>query len=608
MKLTIGMATYDDFDGVYLTIDSILMYHPEILDQIEIIVVDTNSKSEHGEKVRDYLGGVQQLIRHVRYIEADQAVGTAAPRELVFRLAQAPAVLCVDCHVTFPAGTIQRLIEVFDRNPDSKDLYSGPTLTNSQSLMATHFSRVWREGMLGIWAKAWQSPDGQLVTFSPLQQGIVAMNLAQTKSIEVFPEIPWEGHELPIWNLGYRFPEEPIEIPAMGLGAFACRKEAFPGFNLEFKGFGGEEWYLHEKVRRAGGKCIYLPWLLWKHRFGRVGGTKYRNLTWDRVRNYVIGHKELGWPLQSIYNHFVRGIGIKLPVHRLQESDWEKILAGQVDPDPVKKSTCGACQGKEFASIEDWFTHARDTKSDINQHVETLRRYASEAEHVTEFGVRAGVSTVALLAGQPKRLVSYDVNGTAEIEHLQRLKGTCDFEFRIGDSRTVDLEPTDLLFIDTKHTAEHLWAELQNAKGKVRRWIILHDTEIFGSKGEDGSPGLMPAVQRWTRENREWTVIRHETHNNGLTVLSCDSRDKQPLPNLMKAGINFTKAMARHVVDGRVKVTEEQYRIRLETCDLCPIRNGEKCGLCGCPVEAKALLRSEDCPSSKWPEIPREGA
>ena len=41
-KLTIGMATYDDYDGVYFSVQALRMYHPEILDQVEILVVDNH--------------------------------------------------------------------------------------------------------------------------------------------------------------------------------------------------------------------------------------------------------------------------------------------------------------------------------------------------------------------------------------------------------------------------------------------------------------------------------------------------------------------------------------------------------------------------------------
>ena len=33
-KLCIGMATYDDFDGVYFSVQAIQLYHPEVADEI----------------------------------------------------------------------------------------------------------------------------------------------------------------------------------------------------------------------------------------------------------------------------------------------------------------------------------------------------------------------------------------------------------------------------------------------------------------------------------------------------------------------------------------------------------------------------------------------
>ncbi len=36
------MATYDDFDGVYFSVQAIRMYHPEVTEETEIIVVDNH--------------------------------------------------------------------------------------------------------------------------------------------------------------------------------------------------------------------------------------------------------------------------------------------------------------------------------------------------------------------------------------------------------------------------------------------------------------------------------------------------------------------------------------------------------------------------------------
>src|SRR4029077_7635857 len=65
---------------------------------------------------------------------------------------------------------------------------------------------------------------------------------------------------------------DPFEIPMQGGGLIVMRRAAWPGFNPLFHGFGGEEGYIHEKVRQRGGKCVCVPQLKWEHRFAKPGG------------------------------------------------------------------------------------------------------------------------------------------------------------------------------------------------------------------------------------------------------------------------------------------------------------------------------------------------
>jgi hypothetical protein len=97
---------------------------------------------------------------------------------------------------------------------------------------------------------------------------------------------------------------EPFEIPMQGLGVFSCNREAWLGFNPQFRGFGCEEGYIHEKFRRAGARCLCLPWFRWSHRFGRPSGVSYPLNVEDRLRNYAIGHAELGLDLRPLAEHF----------------------------------------------------------------------------------------------------------------------------------------------------------------------------------------------------------------------------------------------------------------------------------------------------------------
>jgi hypothetical protein len=94
-----------------------------------------------------------------------------------------------------------------------------------------------------------------------------------------------------------------------GLGVFSCETKYWPGFNILFKGFGGEEGYIHEKFRKCGGKAICLPEFKWIHRFGRPTGVKYPLILEDRIWNYFVGWLEITQDpnhemIHQIYEHF----------------------------------------------------------------------------------------------------------------------------------------------------------------------------------------------------------------------------------------------------------------------------------------------------------------
>jgi hypothetical protein len=92
--------------------------------------------------------------------------------------------------------------------------------------------------------------------------------------------------------------------------------------------------------------------------------------------------------------------------------------------------------------------------SDINGHMMALKNYASECQHITEMGVRNVVSTWAFLAAKPKKLVSIDIVQCPIQEAADAAsEAEIDFEFIVADTSEskLDIEKTDLLFIDTLH-------------------------------------------------------------------------------------------------------------------------------------------------------------
>lgn len=175
------------------------------------------------------------------------------------------------------------------------------------------------------------------------------------------------------------------------------------------------------------------------------------------------------------------------------------------------------------AAIDRLYLAAKQTPSDINEHVPRMREIGASCDHITEFGVRTGVSTAAWAAARPKKLLCYDLARLAEIDRIEEAAKDVgiEFVFHQGDVLTATIEPTDLLFIDTLHVYDQLRAELARHAAQVRSWIVLHDTETFGHSGEvPGSRGLWPAVEEFLQEHPEWVVHQRYRHNNGLTVLT----------------------------------------------------------------------------------------
>ena len=183
--------------------------------------------------------------------------------------------------------------------------------------------------------------------------------------------------------------------------------------------------------------------------------------------------------------------------------------------------------------------------SDINEHLPTLRHYASDCTHVTECGVRGAVSCYALADGirgkEGARLVLVDI---VECQSIEVFVDSCENEniratFHKESDLTCPIEDTELLFIDTWHIYGHLKRELARWHPHVKKYILLHDTTVDGEHGESlrlgwnileqskesGIPveeitkGLWPAVEEFLLEHPEWKLKDRFTNNNGLTVL-----------------------------------------------------------------------------------------
>jgi len=262
-KLTIGMAAYDDFDGVYFSIQSIRMFHQEVMDDLEFIIIDNNPHSQHGKECKNFAQSVKtrdQRESLCQYIPVTDRTSTAV-RDETFKNSNTPYTLNMDCHVLIEQGGLKKLIDYYDQNSSTTNLYHGPMYYDAldSNTVVTHMKPEWRAQMFGTWA-----------------------------------------HD----DRGTDIDNDPFEIPMHGMGLFTCRTEAWAGFNPKFKGFGGEEGYIHKKFKLRGDQTICLPFLRWLHRFQRPNGVRYVLTMENKVRNYILGAIENNEPFEPIIDHF----------------------------------------------------------------------------------------------------------------------------------------------------------------------------------------------------------------------------------------------------------------------------------------------------------------
>jgi hypothetical protein len=163
------------------------------------------------------------------------------------------------------------------------------------------------------------------------------------------------------------------------------------------------------------------------------------------------------------------------------------------------------------------YNFACTNRSDINEHIPVLTEYANECNHITEFGTRTGVSTWAWIASSAKTIRCFDIDEVVDKNlevHKEALK-KLDKDFTFNCVSTIadklDIEPTDLLFIDTNHTYEQCSKELKLHAHKVKKYLIFHDTATCSE--------VVKAINEFIEANKEWKIKEILTNNNGLTVL-----------------------------------------------------------------------------------------
>ncbi|WP_157062788.1 hypothetical protein [Actinopolyspora mortivallis] len=277
----------DDFDGAWFTIASLRVHHAHLMPATQILVLDNHPAREGAVSLRELASSVP----NVYYVPVG-AFRSTTVCGMAFRLAAAETVIVLDSHVLLPPGSPDAVLHYFRAHPESRDLVQGPVLgPGGDEVAATHCAEVWTGG-----AYSWWELDGRGV----------------------------DPHG------------DPFPVPMQGLGAFACRRVAWPGLHPRLRGYSCNEWYVHEKFRRRGGHTLCLPGFRWHHRFPRPSGIPY-SITWDdRIRNYLICWWELGLDTTVMLEHF----------REVLDSSYVRSVVDDVDEE--FSSPCGHLDGVLF--------------------------------------------------------------------------------------------------------------------------------------------------------------------------------------------------------------------------------------------------------------------
>lgn len=547
--LTLGMATAGDWSGTWSTINSILgeCSAAGLLDFIEIVIVDNKPEDWQGVGVKNYVE--TWLSKWVRYVPFTHIRGTSAPRQHVFDQARGEWVGCFDCHLSFRPGSIVNTIRYLMRHRFDKVLFGG-VLDNSLATTAgclTHLDLTWRGNMLGTWqsdargvhpqhlmkAEKWDASKNYPVNAVVKWKGSIWQNKEDMTTFEPLLKGRSWRHVRKLNDKKMR----PFDVDNIACWAMLCRKDAWPRFHPLARDFGGEEGTLALTAKARGMKVQCLPMLRAAHRFNPVGQPRgYGTPMASIVRNHALILHAIGDKirLQELRDYFAgprraddstRGWLASISDGETEQSESFIVRNAAI----VDSIIAGAIVEHENMvkgmQLESLYQRAAATPSDINEHVPRLRDLAKECDVVVEFGTRHAVSTVALMAGRPRILVTVDLHGCATCTEnsLIGAANAVGIEFQSITANTLELPPierADMLFIDTYHTAAQVRGELDRHAGQVSKIIAFHDTEApWGQTGEDGGPGVMIGVEQWLGNHPEWIIAERHANNHGLVVL-----------------------------------------------------------------------------------------
>jgi len=151
---------------------------------------------------------------------------------------------------------------------------------------------------------------------------------------------------------------------------------------------------------------------------------------------------------------------------------------------------------------------------DMYRRIDFIQQTFTGVETITEFGPFQGCSTAAWLSLRPKKFVTVDQGVSLDVDLYKKAAEeiNVDFLFIQSSDLEIDIEPCELLFIDTMHTEEHTYQELILHADKVSRYLVFHDVT-------QPRFGTLAGINLWWKDHPEWKLQYQDFNDCGFMIL-----------------------------------------------------------------------------------------
>lgn len=265
MRLSVVIPVRSD-PVVWATLNSLGLYHDHLFadpKHAEIVVVDS---SPEGSELSSQLGKHLRSLKSARYSRYIGPASSCLYKDVGMREATGDVRVCIDSHVLLRPGSLDAILAYFDDDAHAQDMLTAVCMNNAWTVQGTN-QMIYAD-------ESYDLPRG----------------------VEVVEGVVWRGDKIGAWvrdRRGLNPHGVPFEIQQAGTFAFAMRGETWPGFHPAMTGFGGNETYLMERVRAAGGRVLCHPAFRGVHDFMNQDRHDYPTLVEDVMKNYLIGFEAI---------------------------------------------------------------------------------------------------------------------------------------------------------------------------------------------------------------------------------------------------------------------------------------------------------------------------